>query len=503
MLGSKTRKISRFARLLFAALLLSSCHNIFSPSPKETVSPYSLEEIDYDTGSVSNRALANNAVNGNKIDPTTTLTCASATVNGLLAATGASNLGGTLTVTGTSTLNSSLTVNGAATLSSTLAVTGTSAFTGASTFTGAANLNGGANVALTSTATAAGNVMGVNDTLTANPGGASAASFYGGYHAVSYTSTSNNTAQVTGGMGYVNNNSTATLGVSYGQIGRSFNNAGGTLTNSYGVYGDTYNNAAGTVTLGNGVYGAIVNNGAGTITTGYALHGSLTNAGGTVTTYHGLQLDDPGTGYAAGKYNIYSAGGVYNYIGGRLGIGVAAPTTALQVNGEIAPAADNATTLGDAALRFSVVWAGNGAIQTSDAREKKDIRETDLGLDFVNRLHPISYHWNNGLDGDLHYGFIAQETEKLIREIRGREESTIVLHDQKTDRYGLKYTELFAPVVKAIQELFEKLSALEGRFSSSDREIQALLKENALLKARLDRIEQAVGASPHSAKKAN
>jgi hypothetical protein len=170
---------------------------------------------------------------------------------------------------------------------------------------------------------------------------------------------------------------------------------------------------------------------------------------------------------------------------GSVGIGVTSPSTKLQVAGEISPSATNTYSLGDASLLFTAVYATNGTIQTSDARKKKDIADSDLGLDFVNSLRPVSYHWKSGPDSDLHYGLIAQETEKAIVEAKSkigkqtsRGDQTIISHDQKTDNYGLKYTELIGPVIKAIQDLYQQ-------FTGIHREIASLKEENSLLKSEL------------------
>jgi len=49
----------------------------------------------------------------------------------------------------------------------------------------------------------------------------------------------------------------------------------------------------------------------------------------------------------------------------------------LQPEGHLYPVADNAYTLGGASNRWSVVYAGNGTINTSDEREKQDIAVLD------------------------------------------------------------------------------------------------------------------------------
>ncbi|WP_181184219.1 DUF2793 domain-containing protein, partial [Prosthecodimorpha hirschii] len=59
----------------------------------------------------------------------------------------------------------------------------------------------------------------------------------------------------------------------------------------------------------------------------------------------------------------------------------------------VRPDADNARTLGTASARWSQIYAASATINTSDRREKIDIAEADLGLDFVRRLRPVSYRW--------------------------------------------------------------------------------------------------------------
>jgi hypothetical protein len=193
---------------------------------------------------------------------------------------------------------------------------------------------------------------------------------------------------------------------------------------------------------------------------------------------------------------------------GNVGIGTASPSTLLQVAGEISPSADNTYSLGDGALRFTSVYAVNGAIQTSDRRQKKDIQPSDLGLDFIRKLQPVSYHWNNGTDNDLHYGLIAQDTERAVAEAKNQSgdkavdaSNTIVEHDKKTDRYGLKYTELISPIIKAVQELYDKLVGVDRQIASVkadnarlEAEVQQLKQDNAEMKARLEKIEKSLKA---------
>jgi cell division protein FtsB len=192
---------------------------------------------------------------------------------------------------------------------------------------------------------------------------------------------------------------------------------------------------------------------------------------------------------------------------GNVGVGVTSPTKTLQVAGEIAPGTDNTYSLGDASFRYTAVYAVNGTIQTSDARQKKDIEDSDLGLDFIKTLRPVSYRWNSGSDSGLHYGLIAQETEQAIVRSHLRDygqQSPIVEYDKESDRYGLRYTELISPLIKALQELSSMLTDIQAGQKAQDREIASvktrtqqletenakLREENAEIKARLEKLEK-------------
>lgn len=175
--------------------------------------------------------------------------------------------------------------------------------------------------------------------------------------------------------------------------------------------------------------------------------------------------------------------------------------------GVITPSADNTYTMGDATHRFSDVYSMNAANNTSDIREKKQILDSDLGLDFITKLRPVSYLWKSGVDETQHYGLIAQETEKAVAESKNQpaaqERPVIVTYDKDSDRYGIRYTELISPVIKAIQELYAKFMSHDEMIQAQAREIASMMAdkadkaevdqlktENAELKAKAQKAEQ-------------
>ena len=136
--------------------------------------------------------------------------------------------------------------------------------------------------------------------------------------------------------------------------------------------------------------------------------------------------------------------------------------------GAFHPTTDNNQRLGLSGNRWTDVYATNGTIQTSDERDKTDIVESPLGLNFIKSLSPKAFRWKDG--SRTHTGFISQQVSTVIPE--GLDWAGFIIGDinDSDSRQGLRYSELIAPMVKAIQEqqaliqsLTERLAALESK----------------------------------------
>lgn len=102
----------------------------------------------------------------------------------------------------------------------------------------------------------------------------------------------------------------------------------------------------------------------------------------------------------------------------------------------------------------------NGAILTStnpsDERLKNNIQNIKFGLSDILKLRPVSYYWKNDeINQGIQYGFLAQEVKdimpELIKEFKTKEDNIEVI------RLGLEKDGIYTALVKAIQELNEKL----------------------------------------------
>ena len=98
----------------------------------------------------------------------------------------------------------------------------------------------------------------------------------------------------------------------------------------------------------------------------------------------------------------------------------------------------------------------------SDRRLKRDIHPTDLGLDFVLKLKPVSYRLIDG-NGRIDYGFLAQDVDAALM---GRKTNMVTRANDKMGTYRLRSDDLIAPLVRAVQEQQEMLETLEKRVDS-------------------------------------
>ncbi len=160
--------------------------------------------------------------------------------------------------------------------------------------------------------------------------------------------------------------------------------------------------------------------------------------------------------------------------------------------------ANNQVRIGSTAV--TSIGGQVGWTTVSDARFKNNVEQNVPGLEFINKLNPVTYHLSVSEINDhfqvetnesdriaiaekekiVYSGFLAQEVEIASKEI-GYDFSGVDAPKNETDIYGLRYAEFVVPIVKAVQEL-----------SETNEELQT---ENSELKSRLDRIESLLNIS--------
>lgn len=173
-------------------------------------------------------------------------------------------------------------------------------------------------------------------------------------------------------------------------------------------------------------------------------------------------------GYSAGR-NTVSGGNMQGFNN----------TTCIGWDSRIS--ADNQVQLGNSSTTTYVY----GTVQNrSDLRDKADVRDTKLGLEFVKKLRPVDFRWDmrddylqRNAEGELvqlpkdgskkraryHHGLVAQEVASVAAtlgvEFGGYQDHSISGGD---DVLSIGYDELIAPVIKAVQQLAARVETLEG-----------------------------------------
>ena len=132
-------------------------------------------------------------------------------------------------------------------------------------------------------------------------------------------------------------------------------------------------------------------------------------------------------------------------------------------NIDFAPLINDTYDLGTVNYKWDDVYATNGTIQTSDERQKDDVVDSALGLDFVLALRAVQFRWAKGKRP--HQGLLAQQV-KAVMDGQKIADFAGYVHDEESDQYGLRYAEFIPPLIKAVQELTKRVQVLEAQVAA-------------------------------------
>lgn len=134
----------------------------------------------------------------------------------------------------------------------------------------------------------------------------------------------------------------------------------------------------------------------------------------------------------------------------------------LLTNYEIRPVVDNTVTLGTGSFRWSTVYAGTGAINTSDANKKQDIRdlndaESRVAVAIKGLIKAYRFIDSVALKGDdarIHFGPMAQDVAAAF-ENEGLDPNSYALYCKDVDEegnevLGIRYNELLSFVLSQL-----------------------------------------------------
>tara|TARA_R110000764_G_scaffold77595_1_gene155076 strand:- start:182 stop:820 length:639 start_codon:yes stop_codon:yes gene_type:complete len=188
-----------------------------------------------------------------------------------------------------------------------------------------------------------------------------------------------------------------------------------------------------------------------------------------------------GIGDTAGANTIVLTTGDYNIC-----IGAASRTSAVGAEKQIVIGydytgnGDNKVNLGSSG---GYVWnsytVNNTWTQVSDERTKKNIESDNLGLEFINKLRPVTFNWRHSteIDSDfieetvnigrgekdtetLIHGLIAQEVKEAMDSV---DNTTFNGWEEGQDGQAISREMFITPLIKAVQELSAEVEELKQK----------------------------------------
>ena len=290
---------------------------------------------------------------------------------------------------------------------------------------------------------------------------------------------------------------------SYVNIGGVYNPSSGYALDVSGILHTTMDASINSITVGRGggniATNTAVGNSAlqanigGSTNTAVGYHALQANIGGGSNTGVGVNalytntggLNNTAVGYDALSVNLNSFNSAFGHQAGFHDVSGNTNTfigyhTDVSNNGTTPYAVyTNSTAIGNGAIiqDSNQIVLGNSAIITlkcaiqtitslSDARDKKDIEPLTNGINFIEKMNPVSFIWNMRDGGKVNIpemGFIAQEL-KQVQEETGITVPNLVL-ETNPDRLEASYGTLLPILVKAVQELSAKVTILETELS--------------------------------------
>lgn len=156
------------------------------------------------------------------------------------------------------------------------------------------------------------------------------------------------------------------------------------------------------------------------------------------------------------------------YIGNGAGVVTGSGSNNVAIGNQSAPATasvSNSFTLGNAnhnVLRCAVT----SITSLSDARDKKEVEDLNVGLEFIDGLRPVKFVWDDRNEEGKHdiadFGFIAQDL-KAAEDALEMADVLKLVYDENPEKLEASYGKLIPILVKAVQELSAEVKALKAK----------------------------------------
>ena len=266
----------------------------------------------------------------------------------------------------------------------------------------------------------------------------------------------------------------------FGDHSLSFN-INGSENSAFGTESLSSNRASFNSAFGSG---SLSGNQQGTENSAFGYNSLSSSMGSYNSAFGSVSLFNNSTGNANSAFGIGSlqnntTGNNNTAVGNISGNGITTGSnnTAIGYNAQVPNnAGDNQVRIGNTSITYAgiqVSWS-----ITSDRRWKKDISPSNLGLDFITKLNPVSYVRKDDESRKTEYGLIAQEVEDILKE-EGITNVGMLTVDNDGN-YELRYNDLIAPIIKSIQELKhqnDELASTNKQLAEQNETLKKVIEE--------------------------
>ena len=184
---------------------------------------------------------------------------------------------------------------------------------------------------------------------------------------------------------------------------------------------------------------------------------------------------DAGTTIAQGDYNI-CVGSIADVSGGT-------NANSIAIGHNIA-ASGNTFSFGKASNVVSNTFTSDATwSRSSDINKKTNIKDTDLGLNFINELRPVTFNWKpntefpkhfkdyseteNNMDTETNlYGMIAQDVEKALDKVGHKNFGGWSEEEDGSQR--LSQSMFIYPLINAVKELSAQVEELKAKLNQGE-----------------------------------
>lgn len=250
----------------------------------------------------------------------------------------------------------------------------------------------------------------------------------------------------------LSSNVIGTWNVAIGSRALELNTTGksNTVVGEYGMPINTagqYNVSLGTNSLWNNTVGEW-NTAVGTLSLPYNTTGNFNVGVGSLA----------GSGSISGEKNIF--------IGHNTSTSYISGSNQIVIGADAQSKGPNTITLGNSSI--TGLYCNVQTITSlSDQRDKSEIRELTLGIDFIKELKPVTYTWtrrDGTFEGVKDIGFIAQELDETEQKFNS-EDITRLVDKKDPEKYYADYLRTYPILVKAVQELAQQVENLQNELN--------------------------------------